>query len=54
MAGEVGGGKGQVARIAADGRRVAPEDVWNTAIRAGVAPARMALSLCHVVGRSWA
>ena len=26
------------------------EDVWNAAIRAGADPARMALSLCHVMG----
>lgn len=51
MAGEVGGGgRGQVARIAADGRPVRPEDVWNAAVRAGADPARMALSLCHVLG----
>ena len=51
MAGEFGGGgKGQVDRIVADGRPVTPEDVWNAAIRAGVDPARMALSLCHVLG----
>ena len=51
MAGEIGGGgKGQVLRIEADGTRVTPEDVWNAAIRAGVDPARMALSLCHVLG----
>ncbi|MBN9522126.1 hypothetical protein J0H58_27010 [bacterium] len=51
MAGEVGGGgKGQVTRIVACGRPVTPEDVWNAAVRAGVDPARMALSLCHVLG----
>jgi hypothetical protein len=51
MAGEIGGGgKGQVARIESEGRPVTPEDVWNAAIRAGVDPARMALSLCHVLG----
>jgi hypothetical protein len=51
MAGEVGGGgKGQVSRIESFGRPVMPEDVWNAAIRAGVDPARMALSLCHVLG----
>lgn len=50
MAGEFGGGgKGQVLRIEADGP-VTPEDVWNAAIRAGADPARMALSLCHVLG----
>lgn len=51
MAGEFGGGgKGQVQRIEPDGKSVRPEDVWNAAIRAGVDPARMALSLCHVLG----
>jgi hypothetical protein len=51
MAGEVGGGgKGQVSRIESAGRAVTPEDVWNAAIRAGVDPARMALSLSHVLG----
>jgi len=51
MAGEVsGGGRGQVSRIESQGRRATPEDVWNAAIRAGVDPARMALSLCHVLG----
>lgn len=51
MAGEIGGGgAGQVERIVADGRPVTPEDVWNAAIRAGADPARMALSLCHVLG----
>jgi hypothetical protein len=50
MAGEFGaGGKGQVSRIESDGRPVTPEDVWNAAIRAGADPARMALSLCHVL-----
>ena len=34
----------------AAGRPVTPEDVWNAAVRAGVDPARMALSLCHVLG----
>jgi hypothetical protein len=53
MAGEFGGGgKGQVCRIEADGRDVTPADVWNAAIRAGVDPARMALSLCHVLGEA--
>jgi hypothetical protein len=53
MAGEFGaGGRGQVSRIEADGRAVTPEDVWNAAIRAGVDPARMALSLCHVLGEA--
>jgi hypothetical protein len=51
MAGEFGaGGKGQVCRIEADGRELTPADVWNAAIRAGADPARMALSLCHVLG----
>lgn len=51
MAGEVGGGgPGEVTRIESLGRAVTPEDVWNAAIRAGVDPARMALSLCHVLG----
>jgi hypothetical protein len=42
--------KGLVARIESEGRAVTPEDVWNAAVRAGVDPARMALSLCHVLG----
>jgi len=51
MAGEVGGGgPGQVSRIESLGRPVTPEDVWNAAIRAGVDPARLALSLSHVLG----
>lgn len=52
MAGEYGGADrpGQVSRIESLGRSVTPEDVWNAAIRAGVDPARMALSLCHVLG----
>ena len=51
MAGEIGGGGfGQVTRIESAGRPATPEDVWNAAIRAGVDPARMALSLCHVLG----
>lgn len=51
MAGEVGGiERGQVSRIESLGRAVTPEDVWNAAVRAGVDPARMALSLCHVLG----
>lgn len=52
MAGEYGGvdRPGQVSRIESLGRPVTPEDVWNAAIRAGVDPARMALSLCHVLG----
>lgn len=48
---EAGGiDRGQVSRIESLGRAVTPEDVWNAAIRAGVDPARMALSLCHVLG----
>ncbi len=51
MAGEVGGpDRGQVSRIESLGRAVTAEDVWNAAVRAGVDPARMALSLCHVLG----
>ena len=52
MAGEVGGsgGPGQVSRIESLGRPVTPEDVWNAAVRAGADPARMALSLSHVLG----
>jgi hypothetical protein len=45
-----GGGRGQVRKIESLGRPVTPEDVWNAAIRAGIDPARMALSLCHVLG----
>jgi hypothetical protein len=47
-----GGGieRGQVSRIESMGRPATPEDVWNAAIRAGVDPARMALSLSHVLG----
>jgi hypothetical protein len=48
---EVGGNeRGQVVRIASPARAVTPEDVWNAAVRAGADPARMALSLCHVLG----
>ena len=52
MAGEFGGGSkpGQVTRIESLGRPVRPEDVWNAAVRAGADPARMALSLSHVLG----
>ena len=52
MAGEYGGADrpGQVSRIESLGRPVTPEDVWNAAIRAGADPARMALSLSHVLG----
>jgi hypothetical protein len=42
--------RGQVLRIESLGRPATPEDVWNAAIRAGADPARMALSLCHVLG----
>jgi hypothetical protein len=50
---EPGGGgnrRAQVRRIESLGRPVTPEDVWNAAVRAGVDPARLALSLCHVLG----
>ncbi|WP_020472795.1 hypothetical protein [Zavarzinella formosa] len=51
MAGEaVASRKGLVSRIESGGRPVTPEDIWNAAIRAGADPARMALSLCHVLG----
>lgn len=51
MSGEVvGGGRWQVRRIESGGRAVTPEDVWNAAVRAGADPARVALSLCHVLG----
>src|SRR4051812_11672149 len=40
----------QGARIESAGRPVTPEDVWNAATRAGVDPARLALSLSHVLG----
>lgn len=52
MAGEYGGADrpGRVSRIESLGRPMTPEDVWNAAIRAGADPARMALSLCHVLG----
>ncbi len=51
MAGEMGADKkGLVARLESGGRPVTPEDVWNAAVRAGADPARMALSLCHVLG----
>jgi len=39
-----------VARIESAGRPVTPEDEWNAAARAGVDPARLALSLSHVLG----
>ncbi len=42
--------RGQVLRIESLGRPATPEHVWNAAIRAGVDPARLALSLCHVLG----
>lgn len=49
-----GGGieRGQVSRIESTGRPATPEDVWNAAIRAGADPARMALSLSHVLGEA--
>ena len=40
----------QVTRIESAGRPVTPEDVWNAATRAGADPARLALSLSHVLG----
>lgn len=42
--------RGQVSRIESMGRPPTPEDVWNAAIRAGADPARLALSLSHVLG----
>lgn len=56
MAGEVGGGRrrGQVRRIESFGRAITPEGVWNAAVRSGADPARMALSLCHVLGEGTA
>lgn len=39
-----------VAKIESSGRPATPEDVWNAAARAGVDPARLALSLSHVLG----
>ena len=39
-----------VTRIESCGRAVTPEDVWNAAVRAGADPARLALSLSHVLG----
>ncbi|MFO0799595.1 MAG: hypothetical protein U0804_19160 [Gemmataceae bacterium] len=52
MAGEYGGAGGawQVSRVESPGRPVTPEDVWNAAVRAGADPARLALSLSHVLG----
>ncbi|MBX9584581.1 MAG: hypothetical protein K2X87_30125 [Gemmataceae bacterium] len=52
MAAEAGGWgrRGQVSRIESLGRAATPEDVWNAAVRSGADPARMALSLCHVLG----
>ena len=53
MAGEVGGSSvGQVSRIESLGRPATPEDVWNAAVRAGADPARLALSLSHVLGEA--
>jgi len=40
----------RVAKIESSTRPVTAEDVWNAAMRAGADPARLALSLCHVVG----
>ena len=39
-----------VTKIESAGQPVTPEDVWNAAARAGVDPARLALSLSHVLG----
>lgn len=39
-----------VSHIESLGRPVTPEDVWNAAVRAGVDPASLALSLSHVLG----
>jgi hypothetical protein len=51
MAGEAAADRpGLVARIESLGRAVTPEDVWNAAVRAGADPARVALSLSHVLG----
>jgi hypothetical protein len=44
------GAAGQVSRIESLGRPVTPADVWNAAVRAGADPARLALSLSHVLG----
>ena len=40
----------QVAKIESPARPITPEDVWNAATRAGADPARLALSLSHVLG----
>lgn len=40
----------RVAKIESASRPITPEDVWNAAARAGVDPARLALSLSHVLG----
>jgi hypothetical protein len=39
-----------VKKIESPARPVTPEDVWNAAMRAGADPARLALSLSHVLG----
>lgn len=39
-----------VEKIESGGRPATAEDVWNAAVRAGAEPARLALSLCHVLG----
>jgi hypothetical protein len=39
-----------VSRIESAGREITVEDMWNAAVRAGVDPARLALSLSHVLG----
>ncbi len=39
-----------VSRIESAGRPIAAEELWNAAVRAGVDPARLALSLSHVLG----
>lgn len=39
-----------VASITAPEQTITPEDVWNAAVRAGADPARLALSLSHVLG----
>jgi len=44
------GAAGQVSRIESPDRPVTPADVWNAAVRAGADPARLALSLSHVLG----
>lgn len=39
-----------VSRIESAGRPITAEEMWNAAVRAGVDPARLALSLSHVLG----